>query len=68
LNSQQIGHLWVDDAELILRLETKPPEEGDHVLRRHIELFSELENPDLTGCHSDPYQRGRRVVIPLIAA
>ena len=39
LCAEEVGDLRLDDAELVLRLETQPPEEGEQVFRRHAELF-----------------------------
>ena len=55
LSAEQIGDLRLDDAQLTFRLQTQTPEERHEVLRRHVELLSELENPYLTGCHSVLY-------------
>ena len=60
LCAEEVGDLRLDDAELVLRLESEPAEEAEQVLRRHAELFRELENPGFTGCHAVLQRYGAR--------
>jgi hypothetical protein len=70
LCAKKVGDLRLDDAELILCVETEALEEREEVFRRHPELLSELENPGFTGWHAillesgAPWRRPSRVSKP----